>query len=182
MTEQELYDGISQRDNDTFLFLYNSYKDKIINLVKRNNGTEDDAMDIFQEGLIALWTNIKKGKVSVSNDSRIGTYLYAICRNIWLSKLRKTRDVHFVSEESSHELPDDSENMSEYYEQIKVLEYLLTQLSEHCRKLLQLFYYQKASIREIADKLNIVEKSAKNSKYRCMQNLRTLFKAQNSRL
>ena len=57
MTDQEIYEGIVQQDNKTFLFLYNKYKGRIIGMVQKNSGSEEDALDIFQEGLIALWTN-----------------------------------------------------------------------------------------------------------------------------
>ena len=89
MTEQEIFDGIARKDNRTFLYLYKKYQGSILNMVQKNNGNEEDALDIFQEGLIALWTNISKGKFKVQDKAKISTYLYALCRNIWISRLRK---------------------------------------------------------------------------------------------
>lgn len=182
MTEQEIYDGIIRKDNATFLYLYNTYKDSIIKLIKRNNGNEDDALDILQEGLVALWTNVKLGKFLPGEKSKTSTYLYAICRNIWISRLRKSKKIQTVEDDKGLQVPDNMEEMEEKYEQVKQLERVIKQLGDTCQKLLKMFYYQKASLREIAQEFDIAEKSAKNNKYRCMQNLRAIFKAENSKL
>lgn len=180
MTDQEIYEGIARKDNATFLYLYKTYKDRIISLVKRNSGNEDDALDIFQEGLIALWTNITQGKFEVKDKSKIGTYLYALCRNIWISRLRKTKRIDSIDDNPGVQEQVEVDDLEEGYEQVKLLERMLGKLGNTCQKLLKLFYYQKAPLKEIAVELSITEKTAKNNKYRCMQNLRTIFKAENS--
>lgn len=182
MTDQEIFEGIVRQDNQTFLYLYHQYKGQIINMVRKNNGNEEDALDIFQEGLVALWTNIKKGKFKVQEQSRISSYLYALCRNIWISKLRKKKIVHSIDDHPGVEVKMEVQEMAEAYDQVKELEKLLGKLGEACQKILQLFYYQKASLQEIAQEMGLTEKTAKNTKYRCMQNLRANYKSENSKL
>ena len=182
MTDHEIYEGIVQQDNKTFLFLYNKYKGQIIGMVQKNNGNEADALDIFQEGLIALWTNVERGKFQVQDQSRISTYLYALCRNIWISKLRKRKIVHSIDEHPAIEGKLKVQELEEEYDKVKELETLLSTLGAACQKILKLFYYQKASLKDIAVEMEITEKTAKNTKYRCMQNLRANFKSKNSSL
>ncbi|MEM1135673.1 MAG: sigma-70 family RNA polymerase sigma factor [Bacteroidota bacterium] len=179
MTDQEIFDGISQKDNHTFLYLYEKYKDRIISMVKKNSGNEDDALDIFQEGLIALWTNISQGKFKVQDNAKIATYFYTLCRNIWINKLRKSKNIQSIEDNSQLEDETDVSAMEEFYEQIKKLENLFAKLSESCKKLLNLFYYEKISLKEISIQLDITEKTAKNNKYRCMQNLRSIYRTEN---
>ena len=182
MTDQEIYEGIVQQDNKTFLFLYNKYKGKIIGMVQKNSGSEEDALDVFQEGLIALWTNIEKGKFQVQDQSRISTYLYALCRNIWISKLRKRKIIHSIDDNPGIEGKIKVQELEDNYDKVKALEKVLGTLGAACQKILKLFYYQKASLKDIALEMEITEKTAKNTKYRCMQNLRANFKSKNSRL
>ena len=144
-------------------------------MVRKNNGTQDDALDIFQEGVIVLWANIREGKFEIRENAKIGSYLYALCKNIWISKIRKRKHTQPIDNNPQMELIDDAEEMQEAYEQIQKLENLLGKLGESCRKLLNLFYYQKASLKEIANQMDITEKTAKNNKYRCMQNLRAIY-------
>ena len=182
MTDQEIYEGIARQDNKTFLYLYNKYKGQIIGMVNRNNGNEEDALDIFQEGLVALWTNIEKGKFKVQDKSKISTYLYALCRNIWISKLRKRKIMYSIDDNPGIEGKIEVQDMEEQYDKVKELEKMLSKLGEACQKILRLFYYQKASLQEIALEMNLTDKTAKNTKYRCMKNLRENYKTENSML
>ncbi len=144
-------------------------------MVEKNSGNAEDALDIFQEGIIALWTNIKQGKFQLQDNAKVSSYLFALCRNLWISKLRKRKD--FKPLEASTELSDqaDTDAMIAQHELIAELERHFRQLGASCRKLLSLFYYQKASLKAIAAQMGITEKTAKNNKYRCMQNLRSLY-------
>ncbi|MBX2875977.1 MAG: sigma-70 family RNA polymerase sigma factor [Saprospiraceae bacterium] len=175
MTNQEIFDGIARRDNRTFLYLYNEYQGQIQRMVEKNSGSVEDALDIFQEGIIALWTNIKQGKFQLRDNAKVSSYLFSLCRNLWISKLRKRKD--FKPLDESNELSDkeETEAMLTQHEMISELERHFRQLGESCRKLLSLFYYQKVSLKAIAQQLEITEKTAKNNKYRCMQNLRSLY-------
>ncbi len=49
------------------------------------------------------------------------------------------------------------------------------QLGERCQEILRRFYYEKQSMKEIAEVFQLTEASAKNEKYRCMQRLNKLF-------
>jgi RNA polymerase sigma factor (sigma-70 family) len=181
VTDQEIYEGIARKDNRTFLYLYEQYQGRILHMVQQNNGNSADATDLFQEGLIALWTNIQQGKFELTNKAKISTYLYALCRNLWISRLRKKKILLPVDNNPKLEaIADEVDDLETQNEQISTLRNHFSQLSEGCRKILQLFYYRKASLKEIAEQLAITEKTAKNNKYRCMQNLRSNYQSENS--
>ena len=182
MTEQEIFEGIARKDNKTFLYLYNQHQGMILRMVQKNNGNEEDASDVFQEGLIGLWTNISKGTFQIQNSAKVSTYLYALCRNIWISKLRKKKTVYSLDDNPHLEIADEIDEMEQQHEQINQLEAQFKKLGDNCRKLLTLFYYQKTSLKIIAEQLDITEKTAKNNKYRCMQKLRTIYTNQNMAL
>lgn len=177
VTDQELFDGIARKDNRAFQYLYQHHRQQIFHMVQQNSGNADDALDIFQEGLVALWTNIQTNRFELKDSARISTYLHTLCRNIWISRLRKKRPTHDVDTQVHLATEDDSGAALEQYEQTAALRQLLGQLKESCRNLLTLFYYQRLSLAVIAERLEITEKTAKNNKYRCMQRLRSLSKA-----
>lgn len=147
----------------------------ILSMVQKNNGGHDDAMDIFQEGLVAMWTNISQGKYQLDEKVKLSTYLYALCRNIWISRLRKTKPTVEIDGHEAMENMVDVDDLEENYNMITTLEKQLQKLNEACRNLLKLFYYEKTSLKEIAMTMNITEKTAKNNKYRCMQSLRSFY-------
>ena len=175
MTDQEIYDGIAKKDNTTFSYLYSEYKNMIFSMVKKNSGSDNDAHDVFQDGLVAMWVNISTNKYQLKTDVKLSSYLYTLCRNIWISKLRKRKPIQEILVKDELLLTDNPNDSNEYNERIASLMQHVKKLGENCRNLLRLFYYDKATMKQIALKLNITEKSAKNSKYRCMENLRSMY-------
>lgn len=132
-------------------------------------------MDVFQEGLVAMWTNISQGKFQLKENIRLSTYLYSLCRNIWISRLRKVKPGMTIEIKDEHSDLMDVDDQEEQYSLIRTLEQQLSKLNEACRHLLKQFYYEKSSLKEIALSMNITEKTAKNNKYRCMQSLRSYY-------
>lgn len=91
MTSDELIAGLNRRDNKTLRYIYKNYYRAVRQLVVLNNGTEQDAQDIFQETLIALFRNIR-GNADFKLNCSFSTYLYSVARLLWLKHLRNTRD------------------------------------------------------------------------------------------
>jgi RNA polymerase sigma factor (sigma-70 family) len=55
-------------------------------------------------------------------------------------------------------------------QKMKVLEKVLNQVTERCKKIFELFYFKKESMTEIAKKLEFSSvNSAKTQKYKCME-------------
>ena len=62
----------------------------MIKLVTSNSGTEYEAKDIYQEALIVLWQKAVSNNLVLT--SKLSTYLYSICQNLWRKELdRKSR-------------------------------------------------------------------------------------------
>jgi RNA polymerase sigma factor (sigma-70 family) len=182
MTDEEIYIGIANKDNRSFTFLQEKCQSAIIRMVEKNSGNKQDALDVFQEGLVAVWININQGKYQLRQQVKISTYIQQICRNIWLSKLRKRKSTDDLSTQE-YALADETHvEESQQFKEVKLLQKLLSELNDSCQILLKLFYYQKLALKEIALKLNVTEKTAKNNKYRCMQKLRELYKHNNPQL
>ena len=59
----------------------------IQHFVTNNNGSFDDARDIFQEAMIALYEKVQLEHFTLS--CQIKTYLFSICKNLWLKRLQQ---------------------------------------------------------------------------------------------
>jgi DNA-directed RNA polymerase specialized sigma24 family protein len=51
-SDQETFLGLKSKDNQAYEILYKFYYPSVKNFILKNNGTEDDAKDIFQETII----------------------------------------------------------------------------------------------------------------------------------
>ena len=184
MLDNQILEGIVSGDrsriNGVFRYLYKVHYQGILKLVTSNKGTESDATDTFQNALLILYDQIKgnrfKGKSSVK------TYLFAICRNLWLKELSKKHHENSSLEQLPN-LVDDSPDLGSqinFSSKRITLSYLLEQLDDSCQEVLTDFYYRGMSIRDIAAKYALTnEDSAKNKKYRCMKKLMDLVKSKN---
>ncbi|HYW94100.1 MAG TPA: sigma-70 family RNA polymerase sigma factor [Bacteroidales bacterium] len=87
----EIIDGIRRRDNRVLRYVYKAHFPAIAKLVLTNSGTEEDAKDVFQEALIVVFRNIRE-KSDFELKSGFQTYIYSICRLLWLKHLRDRKN------------------------------------------------------------------------------------------
>ena len=84
-TDSEVILGILNNSENVLKRLYLAYFPMILQLVINNNGNTDDAKDIYQEAIIVLYNKVKTGDFELS--SKLKTYIYSICRRLWLKRL-----------------------------------------------------------------------------------------------
>ncbi|MDW3193958.1 MAG: sigma-70 family RNA polymerase sigma factor [Cytophagales bacterium] len=151
-------------------YLYRYYFKSIKQYILNNGGNSEDAEDIFQEGLVALYEAVLDNRFR--NESSVETYLFAICKNRWLkrwNKIKKWDDNQSPTEEASE--PN--------YDQDKLMT-LLEHLNNSCKKLLLAFYYYNQSMAEIKALFSLKsEQVAKNKKRNCMKHLIQIVKDKN---
>jgi RNA polymerase sigma factor (sigma-70 family) len=146
------------------------------NYVMKNNGTEADAKDIFQEAMLVAWLNLKEGKFVVKNEFSLSAYIYKISKYKWLDKL-KSKSVKVTQRIGEMDYEDEEADMTDFVkaeEKMKYLVSLYNRLDIKCKTVLDQFYYQKKNLEEIADDLSYDLGSIRTIKYRCMQKLRKM--------
>ena len=85
-------------NNDRVLLeeMYQQYFPMIEALVTQHKGSSEDARDVFQDGLMTVYGKVEKGDFELT--SSLKTYLYSVCRFIWLRKLKKKRSQPVTNE------------------------------------------------------------------------------------
>lgn len=155
--------------------LYKRHFKAILKYVIKNSGSEEDAADIFQDALIIFYLKVKKGQFT--HQSGIGTYLYAVARNLWLKKLRKKRfDLSKVPQELTYVFDEESIIQGSQLTMREALEHI----GETCKCLLIDFYYHRKSVDQLMKQYGLGSKEAtRNKKYRCVQRLIAFVKKNN---
>lgn len=164
----------SQESDLALKIVYRSYFPSIKRFILNNNGTENDAKDIFQDAIIIFYKQIKKKNFELTCSSH--TYLYSVSRNLWLKKLAKAdREISLMD---SHEyIPIDQGQLELLYkkEETNILMALIERLGEECRKILVAAFFHKEKMKQIANLLGLSsEQVARNKKYKCMKALKDL--------
>ena len=169
MKDSEVIAKIIEGDESALDFLYKKYYRMMTKLVITNSGTEDEARDVYQDALVVFWEKAKSGNLVLT--SKISTFIYSICLNLWRKELeRKSR---LSNEESdSIEFIDVEKN-----ERIRVIRSCINELGETCRRILMYYYFDGLSMNKIAEKLNYANTdTAKTKKYKCKKRLDELVK------
>lgn len=174
--EAELVQGIVAHDTATLKYLYQQYFPIVKNYVIQNSGNEDEAKDIFQDGMIAVWNNLCIGKYESRSGKGLGAYLVKVCKFRWLEQTKSARHKKTANWDTEWEKADDDDKLNAMIkkEQINYAVKLVSLLGEKCRNILTMFYYDKKNMQEIAVTHNLTVESAKNEKYRCMQQLKKM--------
>ncbi len=181
LTDEELLAGLAEGADGALAQLYQRYFPMALHLIVSNNGTEDDAKDIFQEAMVVLYEKVTEGSLEL--HCQVKTYLYSICRRLWLKQLaRKGRYTLYDTERDLGEgeptvaLETDLTEHAQRDIQFEVMETSLAKLGEPCRTLLEDFYIRHLSMQEITDKFGYTNPdNAKTQKYKCLQRLKRLF-------
>ena len=179
MTDQQIIDTIEDSSikncEIALTCVYESYYTMIETFVTQNNGTKEDAKDVFQEIVISLYNNVKNGKYSP--DSKLSTYLFSIGKNNWFKKLRKNGRMDNLEDQEHFQLSSDEDIQGhiEYTEYQILIGKILHKAGHECSKLLKLFYFEKMRMVKIATTMDYSsEQVAKNQKSKCMKKLRAV--------
>lgn len=160
-----------------FKAIYARFYRMIERFILSNTGTAIQAEDVFQDSLIILFKKVKT-KEFVLNAS-LGTYIYSVCKNLWLKELNKSSRLSKLTEEyDSIPIEQSTIDALLHNERVQMVATLLDQMGPDCKKILQLYYFEKLSMKQIKDKLGLSsEQIAKNKKSKCMKKLRTLVES-----
>lgn len=147
-------------------------------LVINNNGSVDDAKDVFQEAMIILYEKARSGCFEL--NCLIRTYIYSVSRRVWLKRLmQQSRFSMSDSTEEAVSVDDDLEEHDRKNTEFLMMERAMGGLGEPCKSLLEAFYLQKKTMQEIASGFGYTNaENAKNQKYKCLVRLKKLFFSQ----
>ena len=161
--------------DQAFAYLYREYYPVIQSFIRDNSGSEEDAADVFQDALIVLYNKVRSEHFKLT--CTIKTFIYSICKNLWLKKLN-SRKLHITKKEAfkTTELAPNITDILENDEQSKLVAQLLKQLGEDGERILIYYYFDGLDVKEITQKMGYAnEYVTRNKKFRSLKKLRTLL-------
>ncbi|MGY2130957.1 RNA polymerase sigma factor [Hymenobacter sp. HD11105] len=177
-TDEEFVAAIQAGDDRALAQLYRLHLPMISHLVLQNSGTEDEAKDVYQEGVMVFYEKVREGSLELS--CQIKTYLYAVCRRLWLKRLAEKN--RFSGRLDDHEpyletgAEEDVAQAEERDQRFATMAEALNHIGEPCRSLLEGFYLQEKSMQQLTAEFGYTNAdNAKNQKYKCLVRLKKLF-------
>lgn len=169
--EKEILNGILKGDYQAITILYQNCYPAVKKLILKNTGQPEEAEDIFQESLVVLYRKIKNEDFKLSCS--LSTYIYSICRNMWLDKLRRKKRLKKLHEINNDyfDADDDLFIVMHKNEQYALFQKHLLQLGADCQKLLRLFF-EGNDMKYIAREMNYKSVGyARKRKFKCKDKL-----------
>lgn len=177
--DQLLLKGLAENDKKSIETIYRQNYTMIQSFVLNNNGSADDARDIFQEAMVVLYEKSKSPAFLLS--AQLKTFIYSVCRRLWLKRLTQLSKFNTQVENLEDTVPVEAE--IEEHEKIDndftLMEHAMNKIGEPCKSLLDAYYLQKKNMLEIAGEFGYTNAdNAKTQKYKCLVRLKKLFFAQ----
>ncbi len=175
--QRVLYQSLVDGHDSAFIYLYKKLYHQIAGYIVVSGGSRYDVKAVVHEAIISLMFNLKKGTYEWREEAELMTYVSGIARNKW-SEIRreKTRYVPLDVDTMPVVLDDPQQvavNEQDLEQRQLSVEKGLALLGEKCRQAIELFYFQKKTMQEIAALLGWANDDvAKKEKYRCLQRLR----------
>jgi RNA polymerase sigma factor (sigma-70 family) len=173
--ESVLLQGLAQGDKKAIETIYRENYNMVQSLIVNNNGSADDAKDVFQEAMIILFEKVCSGGFEL--NCLLKTYIYSVSRRLWLKRLQQMNRFTITAEDTEvvaveEEIEDHEKRNTEFV----MMEKAMNSIGEPCKSLLESFYIEKKSMQEIASGFGYTNAdNAKTQKYKCLVRLKKLF-------
>lgn len=168
-TVEAILKGLRTSDSEVLNFVYKKYFPEIRFFVIKNSGSDEDAQDVFQEAIIIIYKKLRDGVLDLSCSFK--TYLYSVCRIVWLKQLekRKIKKDGFSDNQVFVDLQEGVDEMAEEQERFKLYQKHFQTLHIDCQQIMKMFL-DKVPLKEIASRMNIKsEKYLKKRKFQCKE-------------
>jgi RNA polymerase sigma-70 factor (family 1) len=178
LPEQLLLKKCSANDTTAFRVIYDEFKEFVFGIVYARIDDRDDALDVTQDIFISLWENRKQ----LADIRDFKTYLYVYSRNQVISAYRK-KNIRLKGETYLLEKLDQIEHSSEEHlfarELTTSIDNAVGQLPETMRNCYNLSKSEGKTNNEIADILQISEKTVRNNVSEALKRLRFYLQRNN---
>jgi len=174
--EKELLTGLAASDKKAVETIYQENFNMVQALIINNNGSADDAKDIFQEAMVVLYEKVRSGSFEL--NCQIRTFVYSVSRRLWLKRLQQQNRYSDPGDsmESVVAVEEDLEAHEQRNAEFDMMEKAINNLGEPCKSLLEAYYLQKQNMQVIASRFGYTNAdNAKNQKYKCLVRLKKIF-------
>lgn len=166
-------------------------------LRKKFSISDDDLDDIFQEASMALFMNVREGKLT-SLSSSLGTYFMKVCINQALKFLGKRDKSVPLFNENAIVNPNavrndkvdelygfcmDTEEVDRKLRMEKLVNDIIASMTDTCKNILHGYYWNDYSTSTIAEVFNFTDaNSVKTQKYKCVKKFRERYNELKSKI
>ncbi|MEM7297554.1 MAG: sigma-70 family RNA polymerase sigma factor [Bacteroidota bacterium] len=179
-SEKDILERIRHGDKQVMEEVYFRYREEFLKWSQgKYDISENDALDKYQDTVTIFFEKVIQGSIG-DIESSLKTFLFGIGKNRILQQFDKEarRGKHDEGLTEHYRFLVEHEDAAESHEEAKSLtRELFKELSDGCKTILKLFYYEKKSMSEIANIMgHKSEGVSRTTKKRCLEKIRSQMK------
>ncbi|MEL7531246.1 MAG: sigma-70 family RNA polymerase sigma factor [Bacteroidota bacterium] len=183
LSDLQILQGIqagAQESESALKALYRQERERCLAYLQKQGAKPEEAKDLFQEAVIAVFENIRAGKFR--GESKLGNYLLSVGRFLWLNRLKRSAVAErILQSQLSEEVQPGPLPHLLAKEQARQIQALFAALGEQCSEVLNRSIYWEDTMDELAARMGYASAQiARNKKYRCLERLRKMIKEKGS--
>ena len=175
-TTQEILRGISENNHVVIQHVYDRYFNEIKRFIEKFGGSNDDAMDIFQDSIIVIYEQMRNGEDKKIDKFR--SYFFSICKFKWFNTMRDGKYSEFSNVEIEDILPDFEYNVLssslndvlEKERRVRIYFNSFMQLNSVCQRMIRYMAYGWA-VEDIAHEMNFSVVYTYRKRQQCLNKL-----------
>jgi len=180
-TTQEILKGILENDNVVIQYVYDRYFHSIRKFIDKFGGGKDDALDVFQDGIVVIYEQLIGENSKPIKNFR--TYFFSICKFKWFNTMRDGRFSEYTTVEMDEILPaleyqssmEDLNSVLEKERREKIYYHSFIELNAACRELIR-YVANGWVVEDIADEMNFSVAYAYRKRQLCLDKLIKIVK------
>ena len=170
-TNIEVVQAIKNNKADKVLqFLYKNLQPKISKWIRTNNGSKEEAQDIFQDSILVFYSYVLKDKFNI--EANIEAFIFKTAKNKWINYVKKEgKKVTIEGDIAINTEPSSSSRNNK-----ELINGLLEELGKVCKEILTYTIFYKISMEDVCARMNYNNpNTAKTKNYKCKQRLKNLI-------
>lgn len=176
--DQFYIEGLLQNNHTVIEKIYKQFSGKVTRYVLANNGTEDDAGDIFQEALIDIYNQAKYKSLTLSCPFE--PFFLLICKRKWLNEIKKRSVLRVTNNEDdllniSEDVFMQADELEEQQKQSALYLRMFEKLSDRCKEIISLALSDEHQ-EKIAAQLGVTYGYLRKKKSECIASLILMIK------
>lgn len=177
-TNSEIIEAIkSNKADKVLLFLYKNLKPKISKWITNNNGSKEEAQDIFQDSILVFYSYVLKDKFDV--NANVDAFIFKIAKNKWINYIKKENKKSPIEGDIAINMEPTTSTIQQNNQQL--INELLEQLGKVCKEILTYTIFYKISMEDVCARMNYNNpNTAKTKNYKCKQRLKNLINENSS--
>ncbi|MFG6685010.1 RNA polymerase sigma factor [Mariniflexile sp. HNIBRBA6329] len=173
--DQKYIDGLLKNNSFIIQAIYDKFVPKVLNYIKQNSGSADEAQDVVQDTLITIYNQASQKKLELTCP--FDAYFFLLCKRKWLNELKKSSNKEVTINEEVLFKDDDAQELAfetdVFGEKQALFTEMFQKLGKACKELLTATFKIK-SMEEVAESLGVTYAYARKKKSLCIGKLTEL--------